>query len=223
MLALEPEQDQRPVSRTPEAGDALARTETAISRRIAGLVHTMKPGRVPHASASLAETYLALAAVQAAKARDYLALPRPDRNSAHKCIVLADELLAARDPKAPPRIVRHGLLLEHAYFSRNDRSPQPYFIYVPTGCTPGRDWPMIMFLHGWVPETSRTDPFLVTDDVLRLAEEYRTIFVIPHGRTNTDFQYAGEVDVLRVKQEVERFYEVDSDKVYLLGISMGGA
>jgi len=122
-----------------------------------------------------------------------------------------------------PEVVRQGRLLELAYFADNDGSPQPYFLYVPEACRDGRPQPLTVFLHGYVPETSRTDPYLVADAILDMADEFKTVFAIPHGRTNTDFQFAGEVDVLRVIAEVGAFNPIAPDRVCLLGVSMGGA
>ena len=182
------------------------------------------PGSLPKASQSLNETYLALAAVQIEKARDYLRFQLPEGEElAAETIKTAGRLLDTRNPSGTPRLITHGPLVEHAYFADNDSSPQPYFVYMPSTYTKKKPLPLIILLHGWVPETSRIDPWLVTDDVVQLAEKHNAILVMPHGRTNTDFQYAGERDVLRVLAEMRRFYAVDPDRVYLIGPSMGGA
>jgi len=113
--------------------------------------------------------------------------------------------------------------VEQAYFARNDGSPQPYLVYVPTGYSPDKKYPLMLFLHGWVPDTTRINPWLPPDEMVALAEQRKVLLVVPHGRTNTDFQFAGEVDVLRVVAEMKAFYSVDADRVYLTGVSMGGA
>ncbi len=181
------------------------------------------PGALPRVSATLAETWLALAAVQLEKATDYLNATPAEPDQAGACLAAARELLAAQTPTAPPQLVRHGKLVELAYFTRDDASPQPYFLYVPTTYAAGKPAPLVVFLHGYVPETSRTIPYLISDFVIDQAEKYGALFVLPHGRTNTDFQYVGETDVLRVKAEVEKFWSIDPDRVSLLGVSMGGA
>ena len=201
----------------------VARLRQTIHRRVDPAAFTCEPGAVPRASTTLTETWLALAAVQVEKAADYLARSVAGRRKAEVALGLARRLVAERDPEAPPRLVRHGSLLEHAYFARNDGSPQPYFVYVPTTYAGSKAFPMVIFLHGWVPGTSRTDPWLPDKNVIRMAERHGAILVAPHGRTNTDFQYAGEMDVLRVKAEMEKLYRVDPDRVYLIGVSMGGA
>ena len=46
---------------------------------------------------------------------------------------------------------------------------------------------------------------------------------MPFGRSNTDFLSVGEVDVLRVVEEMKEHYPVDESRVYLYGYSMGGS
>ncbi len=180
-------------------------------------------GALPVASASVEEAQLALALLQVGKARDWLTSGGPDLASAQQALAAARQLLAAPVGPAPAQLVRHGELVEQAYFAANDGSAQPYFLYRPTNYQADGQHPLVVFLHGYVPDTSRTRPYLVSDFVLELANQRNALLVIPHGRTNTDFQYAGEVDVLRVIAEVAAFHAVDASRVYLLGVSMGGA
>ncbi len=182
-----------------------------------------QPGALPAPSADQAEAWLALAGVQCERARDFLRQTSPDTARAEFFLTQAEQLLETELPTTPATLIKHDRIIENAYFARNDRSPQPYFVYTPKGYDERTPLPLIIFLHGWVPGTSRTRPYLVSDFVLDLADEHNAILAIPHGRTNTDFQFAGEVDVLRVKAEMEKFYKVDPDRIYLLGVSMGGA
>ena len=174
-------------------------------------------------SASLRETYVALAAVLVEEARDWLGDAIPPLGKAGPCLTRARSLLAELEPKKPASVARRDGFLEHGYFAANDDSPQPYFVHLPAGYDSTRRWPLVLLLHGWVPGTNRRVPWLVSEDIVAVAERHKVLLVVPHGRTNTDFQYAGEVDVLRVKREMERFYAVDPDRIYLLGVSMGGA
>lgn len=109
-----------------------------------------------------------------------------------------------------------------AYEAENDRSTQPYFLYVPTGYRDGTPTPLVVYLHGWLPGTTKLSPWVLGPSVYPLLDEYGALFVQPHGRGNTDFQGVGEVDVLRTIEEVSRLYSVDPDRVYLAGNSMGG-
>jgi Prolyl oligopeptidase family/Domain of unknown function (DUF3471) len=50
----------------------------------------------------------------------------------------------------------------------------------------------------------------------------QVIFVEPHGRGNTQYYGLGDNDVLRVLAESKKLFNVDDDRVYLTGESMGG-
>jgi len=195
-----------------------------VARRTRQIVRAVPPGDTPTPSSSLAEAILALARLQVAKAEDHLLAIRPSAvTDAEQCLGRARELLRIKNPGSPSTLVRHGRFLEHAYFARNDGTAQPYFVYVPSSYAGRARVPLVLFLHGWDPAMGRTNPWLVPDFVLDLAEQHGVLFAIPHGRTNTDFQFAGEVDVLRVEEEIRKFYRVDPERIYLLGVSMGGA
>ncbi|MBI2195088.1 MAG: prolyl oligopeptidase family serine peptidase [Planctomycetes bacterium] len=116
-----------------------------------------------------------------------------------------------------------GRRVTRAYLTPNDGSAQPYHLYVPQNYRADQQWPLFIFLHGYVPDTSKINPWLCTPEVLALAEEAGCLFLEPHGRRNTDFQYVGEIDVLDALEQVRRFYSVDDNRVYLFGASMGGA
>ncbi len=119
---------------------------------------------------------------------------------------------------SPPR----GELTELAYITRNDRTVQPYYVHIPEEYDDSRDWPLIVFLHGYVPSITMIDPWVLSDEVCKIAEDNGAILVIPYGRRNTDFQGVGEVDVFRVIEEMKRRYSIDEDRIHLSGVSMGG-
>jgi predicted peptidase len=112
--------------------------------------------------------------------------------------------------------------LERAYITQNDNTAQPYYVYIPQNYDPKRPWPLIVFLHGYVPNTSIIDPWVLTEDKEQVAADAGALLLTPYGRRNTDFQGVGEVDVLAALQEMKRFYSVDLRRIYLSGPSMGG-
>ena len=220
-------QGDRPHTTSPRTPNGIGAEMTLLSRLLAkrrdAYRPQYRPGETPCASSCLDETYVALAALQLEKARDYLSAQLPDPGRAADTLQAARGILAAGDRPHPPRLVTLGRLVEHAYFARNDGSPQPYLVYIPTTYAPGKRHPLMLFLHGWVPDTTRTNPWVAPDEMIDLAERNGVLLVVPHGRTNTDFQFAGEIDVLRVIAEMQAFYSVDAARVYLTGVSMGGA
>jgi hypothetical protein len=50
----------------------------------------------------------------------------------------------------------------------------------------------------------------------------QVIYVEPHGRGNTQYYGLGDNDVMRVLAESRKLFNVDDDRVYLTGESMGG-
>jgi len=134
-------------------------------------------------------------------------------------VAMLSELFDAnRDPFTDNK----GAIVERAYIAENDDSAQPYYVYVPAKYEKEKKWPLFIFLHGWVPETSKIDPWLCPSDVLSIADELGFVFLQPHGRRNTDFQYVGEIDVLESIRQTQKYYSIDPDRIYLIGASMGG-
>lgn len=92
----------------------------------------------------------------------------------------------------------------------------------PTAKPRTKRWPLIVFLHGYVP---RYDIHRWWDEIPEfnaLCDRKDTFLLIPFGRSNTDFVGCGEEDVLSAVEDVRRHYPIDPNRVYLFGYSMGG-
>lgn len=113
-------------------------------------------------------------------------------------------------------------LTELAYVTDNDDTAQPYHLHLPRDYDPAKKWPLMIFLHGYVPSTSVLDPWTLSEDVCQLAADLGYVLLIPYGRRNTDFQGVGEVDVLAATEHVKSLYSIDPARVYMSGVSMGG-
>src|SRR4029078_4436770 len=59
-------------------------------------------------------------------------------------------------------------------------------------------------------------------DFSAVCARHDAFMAIPFGRSNTDFQSCGEVDVLDVIAEMKKLYRIDPQRIYLYGYSMGG-
>jgi predicted peptidase len=116
-----------------------------------------------------------------------------------------------------------GSLTELAYLTRNDHTVQPYYLRLPSAFDPNRKWPLLVFLHGFVPSITVNDPWVLGEDAFAVAERQGFILLTVYGRRNTDFQGVGEVDVEEAIREVSELYPIDPDRVSLTGVSMGGA
>lgn len=111
---------------------------------------------------------------------------------------------------------------ERAYIAPADGSAQPYWIFLPKDYSPLKTYPLVVFLHGYDPDISKAAPWLPDSTTTELATSRGYIFAVPYGRRNTDFLNIGEDDTLAVTDAVQKFYKVDPDRVFLMGVSMGG-
>lgn len=103
----------------------------------------------------------------------------------------------------------------------------PYCVYVPPEYDPQRPWPVILFLHG--SGERGTDGLLQTEvgigtAIRRNRARFPAIVVMPQcppGKLwwqDEMLQFA-----LRCVEQTSREYHLDPDRVYLTGLSLGGA
>jgi predicted peptidase len=124
----------------------------------------------------------------------------------------------------------------------------PYRLYVPTDYDPGVPTPMVVALHGY--SGTQNYFFQLSDDLPRQPEGHGFIFVAPMGfnrgswyggggpatrgagsvntaeiivRNGLSVTELGELDVMSVVEIVQSEYNVDPNRTYLMGHSMGGA
>ena len=114
-----------------------------------------------------------------------------------------------------------------AYHSAVDSQLVPYRIFVPEGYTPDQSWPLIIGLHGasgsentWLDRRRRGE----TENLCkRLSQERGYLLVAPSGRGPfTGYRGIGGQDVMDVLDRVSSIYNIDPERVYLTGHSMGG-
>ena len=114
-----------------------------------------------------------------------------------------------------------------AYRSAVDSQLVPYRIFVPEGYTPDQSWPLIIGLHGasgsentWLDRRRRGE----TENLCKhLSQERGYLLVAPSGRGPfTGYRGIGGQDVMDVLDRVLSIYNIDPERVYLTGHSMGG-
>ncbi|HEX4948195.1 MAG TPA: prolyl oligopeptidase family serine peptidase [Blastocatellia bacterium] len=110
-----------------------------------------------------------------------------------------------------------------AYRSDVDKTLQPYRVFVPSNYDPAKPTPMVVALHGMGGDENSYFTNYDNGVIKREAEARGYLVVCPKGR-GTASMYAGdaEKDVLDVIAAMKRDYNVDTDRVYLTGHSMGG-
>ena len=116
-----------------------------------------------------------------------------------------------------------------------DNSEQPYALYVPRGFDGAKQYPLVISLHsedtnhrinlrqvfGLSIRSGESNP-----EDLRMfpvARDPGFIVASPLARGIMDYRGIAEHDVYDVLADVERHFPVDPDRVYLTGVSMGGA
>ena len=101
-----------------------------------------------------------------------------------------------------------------------------YCVYVPPEYTPEQAWPVILFLHG--SRSAGDDGLLQTDNgIARTIRRKRklcpAIVVMPQSRPGKWWVDERLDLALRCVEDTSRQYHCDPDRVYLTGLSMGGA
>jgi predicted peptidase len=105
-------------------------------------------------------------------------------------------------------------------------TPQRYVVYVPRDYTPDKKWPVILFLHG--SGERGTDGLKQSQVGLGTAvrlypERYPAIVVMPQCAPEQRWDGAmAEFALKALDQSVAEFHG-DPDRLYLTGLSMGGA
>ncbi|MFC1562729.1 prolyl oligopeptidase family serine peptidase [candidate division KSB1 bacterium] len=152
------------------------------------------------------------------------------RNMLNEAMKLSEVLKNGRDPFESSR----GGFVK-AYRSDLDGSLQPYAVYVPLDYAPSKSYPLVIGLHG---ATSTHVNFLKrifgmsnkpgeSDEeaikYFRRFEPLDFIVATPYGRgTRNSYYGIGEIDVLNVLELMKKAYNIDINRIYLTGLSMGG-
>ncbi len=121
--------------------------------------------------------------------------------------------------KAPP-----GYAL---YFSHAGKIDFPYVVYVPRSYDPARPISLVVFLHGAILAKDSfqfKDPAIADEPVFSVADELQTIVIFPFARS--DFKWSGNSlafpGIVQLILESEEYYNIDTKRIYIGGISMGG-
>jgi predicted peptidase len=120
----------------------------------------------------------------------------------------------------------------------------PYGVYVPTSYDPSRPTPLVIALHGLGSDEMYMMEYGTRETVAELAEQYGYLVATPMGYNERGW-YGGrgpgndfnrrqqdpgppnlgelsELDVMAVLAIMKREFNVDADRTYLIGQSMGG-
>jgi len=111
-----------------------------------------------------------------------------------------------------------------AYRAGEDDSIQPYHVSVPDSYDPAKPSPLVVSLHGYGGDKLTREYWTAERSLTHAPEKnkHNIIVLSIYGRGNTMYHGLGKRDVFRAMDEVTRDYNVDPQRVYLRGGSMGG-
>lgn len=145
-----------------------------------------------------------------------------DAAVAQQQLKLAAERLAELEKNQASWAKQSGLVVR-GYRSAIDNSAQPYGIEIPADLDLNKPVPLYVWLHGR--GDSNTDMHFIKDRLSRggRVNPPGAIVVHPFGRHCVGFKSAGEIDVLDVVSKMQKHYNIDPNRIVLMGFSMGGA
>lgn len=196
----------------------LAAQAGAAKARIAKIKTELGAKRQEALLASLASAEYRVALVDMASASAINFERINFRDQIREANAMLDDLQARRDPFA----ARRGDF-KKAYLSKVDNTLQPYRIFVPASYDRSKPYPLIIALHGMGGDENSYFDFYNNGAFKVEAERRGYIVACPKGREPASM-YIGtaEQDVMDVIAEVRRAYNIDADRIYATGHSMGG-
>jgi hypothetical protein len=132
-----------------------------------------------------------------------------------------EELLLEKDGKQGS--VRAEGFVRLTYIDPVDNTPQFCRAYLPLKYDPKQKWPLVVMLHGY----NGANPDYVNWWSIDLrhnnvVDKYPIVYIEPHGRGNTSYLGIGDRDILKCIELAKQKFNIDEDRVYLKGESMGG-
>jgi predicted esterase len=121
-----------------------------------------------------------------------------------------------------PLKAKHGDI-HWAYNSALDNTVQPYRLFVPAKYDAKQKWPLVVALHGMGGDENSFFNGYARGSIKEEAEKRGYLIVCPKGRGPAAMYLgAAERDVLDVIKETRRQFNIDENRIYLMGHSMGG-
>ena len=127
-------------------------------------------------------------------------------------------------PVAPIMSGKNRLI--YSFISERDQTLQPYALRLPKNWEKDKVYPLIVILHGHMGKNPSQLLFISGEFKTKLGDrspaEYPAYMLEVYGRGNTYYQGIGDVDVFEAMEDVKSRFNIDEDRIYLTGQSMGG-
>ncbi len=119
--------------------------------------------------------------------------------------------------------VRENGFVRLAYRDEVDNTPQFCRAFLPMNYDPEKKWPLVVNLHGYYGANPVYVKWWSIDSRhMDLVDKFPVIDIEPHGRGNTSYTGIGEKDILKCIEMAKKKFNIDEDRIYLKGESMGG-
>ncbi len=121
-----------------------------------------------------------------------------------------------------------------SFHSDVDDTEQPYACYLPPKYKPGKAYPMVVMLHGagsnhrlelrrvFGKSNAQGENDVEASLYFPEWKDVEYIVVVPYARGTMGYQGIAEKDVWDMISDVNSRFNIDSDRCYLTGLSMGG-
>ena len=112
---------------------------------------------------------------------------------------------------------------KHFRFKKTQKAEVDYLLFLPKGCEAkgSKRWPLLLFLHGAGERGSDVWKVAVHGPPKRVAQDPDFPFIVVSPQCPEGQIWSDDV-LLGLLEEVTRKYAVDTTRVYLTGLSMGG-
>ncbi len=100
-----------------------------------------------------------------------------------------------------------------------DGSEQPFRLFIPTAIRNPTPLPLVVVLHG---KGVDHNAWFEKTPIAEFAERFGYLVAAPNGRGEDYYRDEGEQDVLDIMALIRKNLNVDENRVYLAGHSMGG-
>ena len=115
------------------------------------------------------------------------------------------------------------------YFTKVDTLKVPYLVYIPQLYQPSKPIQTIVFLQGGVANRDsfefQNPELIIPEPIFSVGDKFNAIIIYPFGKKDFGWVYqkAAFENVLPIINKVENTYHIDSNRIFLGGMSNGGS